>query len=36
VKQPLGGKPFARGRLATIAPPATPLEDSGTRTSAKK
>lgn len=37
VKQPNGGKPFARSRLATIAPPPdTPLEDSGTRASAKK
>jgi HK97 family phage major capsid protein len=36
VKTPNGGKPFARARLATIAPPDTPLEDSGTRASAKK
>jgi HK97 family phage major capsid protein len=36
VKTPNGGKAFARTRLATIAPPDTPLEDSGTRASAKK
>jgi HK97 family phage major capsid protein len=40
VKNPAGGRAFARGRLAQIAPPAPPLADdeggSGTRASAKK
>jgi HK97 family phage major capsid protein len=40
VKQPNGGRAFARGRLATIAPPDAPLADdeggTGTRASAKK